>query len=338
MLINVPLRDQLDEETTDGRPDENARANCVPASLAAGLSALTGHPYYGDELKDAAYGQCYTGATDPARYIAYLAAQGVHMWAVRGATGDALVATVRAELARDHPVYGAIPSQWGSTTAADIAARGGPTHAVMFCDANPTAGTLTAMNPWPVDGQHAFYQTMPAAWWASRLVYGHVYPLAGVASMTFIKQPDGSARDDQTGVVLHLGMAAYVLANALPQHALLGETYYTPSDSFVPCSGGLILTYNKGENTVRADRGGETLLALWHQLGAATTGAEAAAAQVSALQAQLAALREHPIASTDANAEAAIRALAVALAALPPASAPAAVPAGEAAPAPVRAA
>lgn len=308
MLINVPLRDQLDEKTTDGRPDENARANCVPASLAAALSALTGHPYYGDELKDATYGQAYTGATDPAHYIAYLAAQGVRMWEVRGATGDALVATVRAELALDHPVYGAIPSQWGSTTAADIATHGGPTHAIMFCDANPAAGTLTAMNPWPLDGQHAFYQTMPAVWWASRLVYGHVFPLEGAASMSYIKQPDGSARDDQTGVVLHLGMAAYVLANDIPQHALLAETYYTTTDSFVPCTGGLILTYNKSENTVRADHGGEALLALWQQLAAAS-------AQVSALQAQLTASREQP---TDPSAAAAIRALAAAIAALPP--------------------
>ena len=95
------------------------------------------------------------------------------------------------------------------------------------------------MNPWPVDGQHAVYQTMPAAWWASRLVYGHVYPLAlkGALVMPFVKQPDGSVRDDRTGVVLRLGMAAYVLAHNVAQHALLPETYYTTDDSFAPCDG-----------------------------------------------------------------------------------------------------
>src|SRR5260370_31059580 len=150
MLIAVPLRDQLDEPTVDHQPDENASANCVPASLSAALSALTGQTYDGDQLKDAVYGQGYTGATDPGRFIDYAAQQGVRMWEDRG-SGDQLVAIIAAELARGHPVYRAIPSFWGNTTAADIAAHGGPTHAAMFCDANPAAGTVTAMNPWPGD-------------------------------------------------------------------------------------------------------------------------------------------------------------------------------------------
>ena len=316
MRVDVPLRDQLSEPTQDHLPDENASANCVPASLSAAFSALTGKAYYGDELKDAVYGEAYTGATDPARYVAYAAQQGIHMWEVRADTGVALVDTIKAELALGHAVYGAIPSFWGNTTAADIAAHGGPTHAVMFCDANPAAGTLTAMNPWPVDGHNAFYQTMPAAWWASRLVYGHVYPLAriqGGAPMAFIKQPDGSARDDKTGVVLHYGMAAYVLDHNVSQHALLAETYYTASDSFVPCDGGLILTYNKVEAAVRADRGGETLLAVWNLLAAANTRADGAAAQIQRLSAQLAALQAQQPGASDAAATAAIRALATAL-------------------------
>ncbi|HEY7984331.1 MAG TPA: hypothetical protein VID73_09190 [Ktedonobacterales bacterium] len=213
MLVAVPLRDQLDEKTTDGAPDENARANCVPASLAAALSALTGRDYEGDELKDAVYGQGYTGATDPARYVAYAAAQGVRMWEVDG-SGAWMVAAIAVELARGHPVYGAIPSQWGNTTAADIAAHGGPTHAVMFCDASPGGATLTAMNPWPVDGRSAFYQTMPSAWWATRLVYGHIYPMertmlqiTDVAAF-FTAQDDTHWTCRQNGHTLALGMLA----------------------------------------------------------------------------------------------------------------------------------
>jgi hypothetical protein len=213
MLVAVPLRDQLDEKTTDGAPDENARANCVPASLAAALSALTGRDYEGDELKDAVYGQGYTGATDPARYVAYAAAQGVRMWEMDG-SGAWMVAAIAVELARGHPVYGAIPSQWGNTTAADIAAHGGPTHAVMFCDASPGGATLTAMNPWPVDGRSAFYQTMPSAWWATRLVYGHIYPMertmlqiTDVAAF-FTAQDDTHWTCRQNGHTLALGMLA----------------------------------------------------------------------------------------------------------------------------------
>jgi hypothetical protein len=323
MLVEVPLRDQLAEPTADHQPDENARANCVPASLSAALSALTGRPFFGDQLKDAVYGEAYTGATDPARFVSYAAQQGVRMWEVRGA-GATLAATIAAEVVQGHPVYGAIPSFWGNTTAADIAAHGGPTHAVMFCDASRAAGTLTAMNPWPVNGHSAFYQTMPLAWWASRLVYGHVFPLAreeGGSPMAFIKQPDGSARDDKTGVVLHFGMAAYVLAHNVAQHALLAETYYSASDSFVPCDGGLVLTYNKAENIVRADRGGEALLAVWNELAAANSRATAAtdqarglAAQVTSLQAQLAQAQQAQPTVAEAAASSAIRALAAALA------------------------
>ena len=305
MLVDVPLRDQLAEPVFDHAPDENARANCVPASLAAAFTALTGRAYYGDELKDAVYGEGYTGATDPARYIAYAAQQGIHMWEVRAATGEALVAAIKAALEYGHPVYGAIPSQWGNTTAADIAARGGPTHAVMFCDADLATDTLTAMNPWPVDGHNAFYQRMPAAWWANRLVYGHVYPLEGILTMAFVKQPDGSVRDDRTGVVLRFGMADYVLTHNVTQHALFAETYYTSHDSFCPCDGGLVLTYNKAENQVRADRAGQTLLAIWNLLGAAN-------AQIAALRADLGKQT-----SGDAASSEAIRALATALASLP---------------------
>jgi hypothetical protein len=55
MLVNVPLRDQLAEPVLDHAPDENARANCVPASLSAAFTALTGRACYDDELKHAVY-------------------------------------------------------------------------------------------------------------------------------------------------------------------------------------------------------------------------------------------------------------------------------------------
>src|SRR5258708_6424476 len=112
----LPLRDQLTEPQTDGHPDNNASANCVPASLSSGISYLIGRDVYGGDLKDAVYGPNYTGATDPAHFIDYLLAQyGIKMWEVRG-SGDQLVATIKAELANGHPVTGAIPSQWGITT------------------------------------------------------------------------------------------------------------------------------------------------------------------------------------------------------------------------------
>lgn len=182
MLVDAPLVDQLNEGTLDGQSDENARANCVPASLTAGIRALVpGATVDGDSLKDAVYGQGYTGATDPARYVAYLASQyGVTMTRYpadgTSATGAALVQQIIAGLQRHEPVTGAIPSQWGTAPADPLNPVGG-THEVTFCDYDGT--NLTAMNPWPVNGASAFYQTQPASWWASRLVYGRVFVLSG---------------------------------------------------------------------------------------------------------------------------------------------------------------
>lgn len=143
--------------------------------------------------------------------------------------------------------------------------------------------------------------------------------LKGTPTMTFVKQPDGSARDDTTGVVLHFGMAAYVLDHSVAQHALIAETYYTPTDSFVPCDGGLVLTYNKQENRVRADRAGETLLAIWNVLSAANVHTHELDDQIAALQTQLTQARQQQPAQPSASdaATAAIRALAAALAGLP---------------------
>jgi hypothetical protein len=40
MLVAVPLRNQLNEVTTDKRIDENAHKNCVAACVAAVLSVI----------------------------------------------------------------------------------------------------------------------------------------------------------------------------------------------------------------------------------------------------------------------------------------------------------
>lgn len=271
MLVNAPLVNQL-APNENGVVDRNAQADCVSASLGAAADALLGDHFGGGDLKDRvpAYGPQYQGATDPAAYIPLLASLGIRMWEVQG-DGDALVQVVHQQLSQGHPVTGAIPSSWGNTTAAQIAANGGPTHEILFCDAGN--GWLTAMNPWPVDGRNAFYQTMADSWWASRLVYGRAFPLERIASMAFTRLPDGSAQDDQTHVILHFGMANHVLSKNVQQHALMAEAYYDGSNSFVPFDGGLVLTYNKAENAVRDDRAGQTVQALYNALMAAKAGA-----------------------------------------------------------------
>jgi hypothetical protein len=39
------------------------------------------------------------------------------------------------------------------------------------------------MNPWPSDGQHAFYQRQTDAWWAERICYGRQFVCKRVVSV-----------------------------------------------------------------------------------------------------------------------------------------------------------
>ena len=231
LLPDFPMRDQLDEPTLDHGPDENRSANCVPASISAALTYLTSVAFYGDELVDAVYGEGYLGATDPQAYIPYCAQHGVKMWEVNG-DGDTLVAEVLRELGQGRPVMGAIPSFWGNTTAADIAARGGPTHEIVFCGYDEGgSGTLTAMNPWPVDGHHAFLHTMPTGWWASRIVYRRVHPAAlENAMLSNVRYPpgvpagwhdDGTTLTAPNGVKVVMGFREQVLRGWNPANVPL---------------------------------------------------------------------------------------------------------------------
>lgn len=197
MLVNAPLRNQLNEPTTDGRPDENARSNCAQAAAASLLSGYTGQAIYGDQLKDLAYGEAYTGATDPMHDAdVVLADWGAHIVQERPPTandGAWMVARIGSYLRQHTGVLGAIPSQWGDQTNAYILAHpDAGTHEVAFCDAtfntDGSVATLTAMNPWPAVNNNAFYQTQPAAWWAARLVYNRINPVLPPAGST----PQGS--------------------------------------------------------------------------------------------------------------------------------------------------
>ena len=70
VLPNFPMVSQLDDHPTDNRPPENARYDCVPASLAAAIMYYDGGVVSPDALKDAEYGETYANAgTSLKRYI-----------------------------------------------------------------------------------------------------------------------------------------------------------------------------------------------------------------------------------------------------------------------------
>ena len=78
-IPGVPLINQLKEPTSDGRPDENARDNCVFASNAAMATAYLHKPFNGDQLKDMDnnYGQGYVGFASEANLLDTMARLGI---------------------------------------------------------------------------------------------------------------------------------------------------------------------------------------------------------------------------------------------------------------------
>jgi hypothetical protein len=232
MQVPVKTENQLSEPTSDGLPDENARANCVDASLSGAILGLnpaakmpSGVPVDGDALKDAVYGQGYTGATDPARFMPYINAHadvfGVTMRELlSGAEGPAIVDACLAAMQAGAVPTLAIPSLWGNQWPGGAEMRdfsathpGQGTHEVDFKGWDGT--NFTAMNPWG-----GFDQVHDRPWWEARIVYGRAFALdkasAGSTqpvSITIEKDATGTitgAKDDQNGNVVGAGMAALI--------------------------------------------------------------------------------------------------------------------------------
>ena len=290
MLFNAPLVDQLNEPTMDGGPDEAAQSNCVPASLACALMGFyPGRAYDGDQIRDAVYGEGSAGGTDPVRFIGYLDSQGISCAECDSGDGWALVHTIVAALQRHEPVTGAIPSQWGSQDAAYIAAHpGASTHEVLWCDFD--GANLTAMNPWPVNESSAFYQSMPLAWWASRIVYSRVFTLARKIAMPYTKNADGSLTYPN-GVTLHTATAAYVVANNIAATPLQPQQYIGTRYGFTPFDDGTVLVWDGQAQQIETNLAGIVVHLLCTQPAPAPAvdpAAQHALAQIQAIASVLA--------------------------------------------------
>lgn len=302
------LLDQLHEPTLDGHVDENARDNCVAASIAEGLHILTGKTYDGDELKDAVYGQGYVGFQSAERYIAYCRDQGVELAVVSGSqTG--LIAALHASVSAGHPALVTMPSQWG-TAPANPVHPSGSTHVGLAVGEGP--GMLRIMNPW-----HGFLQDASDQWWQARLCEGQVWPMVkiGVNQAMWTNAGGGNARDSR-GVVAHYAMATYLLAHPALGDVVKGfngETYYDATRSFLPLEGDTVLQWDKARGSV-IEAGGEVAVDLWNAAKAAQSHVDTLQVQVALLQAQLAEAHKTPALTT--QQQAALSALATFKAAL----------------------
>lgn len=203
-LSGFPLVNQNSEPTMDGHPDENAPNNCVVADLAAILRySHPGKQYDGDEIKDAVYGQGYTGPMDPAHFVDYLASQGVG-WKETTGEPNALVLAAHAYIADGKPVLLQIPSAWND----EPPPTSGSTHAVVAVKED--SGSLTCMNPWG-----GFWHYGSDSYWAERIRYGSVW----FAEVVSVGVPQGWRDDGKTlvapnGVAVTLGFRDYILSHS----------------------------------------------------------------------------------------------------------------------------
>ena len=264
MLPNAVLVNQLSEGTSDGKPDEDVRDNCVAASLSEAIHILTGRTVYGDTLKDAVYGQGYLGMKAPARYAASaeVAALGISMRPINGA-GAGLVAALHSQLAAGHPCLVTIPSLWGTPVSGQK--PGFTTHVVCMEGWGP--GWLRAGNPWG-----GFWHDGTDAYWAARLCYGTVWAMSRKATSMWKAHGAGGAIDG-AGHTVGAGLAEALIAANAPDGVRSETAFNARGDVYVNLTDGQVWTWTHAEGA-RSDRGGLVI--------------EALSAQVSQLQAELA--------------------------------------------------
>lgn len=202
-LSGFPLVNQNAESTMDGHPDENAPNNCVAADLAAILRYFhPGKTYDGDEIKDAVYGQGYTGPMDPAHFAAYMQAEGV-AWKETQGEPLSLIMAAHAYVAAGCPVLLQIPSAWNDEPPPET----GSTHAVVAVKED--AGSLTCMNPWG-----GFWHYGSDSYWQARVRYGSIWRAEAIT----MGVPQGWRDDGRTlvapnGAQVVLGFREYILAH-----------------------------------------------------------------------------------------------------------------------------
>jgi hypothetical protein len=205
-LAGFPLVNQLVDPPADRWPDNNESWNCVPASISAGVSWLLGKVYYGNQLKDAVYGNAYTGGQAPASYAGYLAGLGIELAPYDNTYGPALVAAIYSSLKAGHPTLVTMPSQWGIPYA-DPVHPSGSTHVGIACGWGN--GWIRVMNPWG-----GFWQDGDNAYWAARLCFGQVWSMSrnggSMAGVPAGWHDNGEALTAPNGVPVTQGFYAWV--------------------------------------------------------------------------------------------------------------------------------
>lgn len=143
ILTRFPLVSQLTSTTSDGRPSENSQFDCVPASIGAAILWYQGKTQWDeqinpDTLKDAAYGESYTGGTAAAAYIGVCKSLGYNLYPINGNPVD-LVQKAHELIDSGIPVIFTEPDPYVNPAL-------GWSHVCVWYASGP--GNLTALDPY----------------------------------------------------------------------------------------------------------------------------------------------------------------------------------------------
>ena len=300
VLPNFPLVSQLEAANAppDGNPPENARFDCVPASLAAAIQYYTGQRVSPDALKDAEYGQTYANAgTALRRYVddaTDLARAKYHITCVPYNNTNTvwLVGRVHTWLRQGYPVIATIPSQWA--TAHDMATLAHPpfsTHVICFY--GEIDGGLVSDNPWG-----GFAHSGSDAYWQGRLCEGQIWAVVKEAdvptAVTGVPtgwKDDGAVLTAPNGQRVKAGFREYVLAHnwAANNWPVADEYAANPVERANPKSGAGSRQEFRFNSLIWTAAAGVYVPSIGTEYATVAQALVAAQAQVAALQAQLAA-------------------------------------------------
>lgn len=232
-LNNFPMISQRDG-------DPNQDFDCVPASIAACVTWLTGKGYTARQIKDAVYGVNYQGGTGAQAYVSYCREQGVTLAPMDG-NGSQLVADLRAQIAAGHPCLITEPDPY----------LAGWTH---VCAAYKDDGSnIVVMDPWIDQPIAKSYGN-----WTAQLQDNEIWVLELENTMITIKDPFAAAYFKQiasgpdrwhcasTGFDLFAGiLAGWCKMNGAPRLPIGPEVPCGKQAVYQKCESGVML-YDPG--------------------------------------------------------------------------------------------
>lgn len=225
-LAHFPMVSQRTTVTSDGKPSEDALYDCVPASIGAVMLWLEGKSAWDstinpDKLKDAAYGDAYTGGTSAAKYVDICKSMGFILSSIDTADPAHTVVLARQLLGENKAV---IYTELDPYVDTSLPQYQGWTHVCVFIGDDGSG--LTAMDPFIAQ---PVYKSDAA--WASLLRANQVWTVEKISTLPPNWNWDGKYLTCPSGRAT-LGFAAHILAKLQAgtwdaDDYIIGEQYYT---------------------------------------------------------------------------------------------------------------